>query len=115
MMIFQVCQQLHLCSLPPETTSMEVTRPNPIIQCLFCKEVIKEVEAMTGDDQDEAKIRIALGKVCSHMPRATKNRCKKYVSKYSDEIVGLLVQKLPPKEVKTQVRIKNKRLILSHF
>lgn len=91
--------------LPPmytESTDIETmdnNRPNPIVQCLFCKTAIKEVEKMIGNDRDEATIRIALGKVCSHMPRVAKRRCTKYVRKYSNEIVELLAKRLPPKEV----------------
>ena len=85
------------------SAEIEITnfyRPNPIIECSFCKIAIKQVETMIGDDRDEAKIRIALGKVCSHLPRVAKRKCKNYVHKFSNQIVELLVEKLPPKEVR---------------
>ena len=75
----------------------EISKRGP--KCSLCKSIIKKLEKMIGKDRSEAKIRHALGEVCHHMPHLIRKKCKKYVDKYTNKIVELLIKKLPPNQV----------------
>ncbi|NXD94735.1 SAP protein, partial [Chaetorhynchus papuensis] len=55
-------------------------------KCKLCTKALKKIQALAGDDPDEAAVAAALQKGCQVLGRAKGKRCQQLVNKYRDQI-----------------------------
>ncbi|NXA71334.1 SAP protein, partial [Thryothorus ludovicianus] len=56
------------------------------IKCKLCTKVLKKIQALAGDDPDEAAVAAALQKGCRQLGRRVGKVCQQLVKKYKDQI-----------------------------
>ncbi|NXO12286.1 NKL protein, partial [Oriolus oriolus] len=56
------------------------------IKCRLCVKALKKIQALAGDDPDEAAVVAALQKGCRALGRVKGKLCQLLVNKYRDQI-----------------------------
>jgi len=73
--------------------------------CAICEYAIQTVDQMLEDNKTEKEIEVSLDKVCYMLPSSLKNTCLQMVKEYTDQIIHLLVNDYPPKQVCTELAL----------
>ncbi|NXO96562.1 SAP protein, partial [Certhia brachydactyla] len=68
-------------------------------RCRQCTKVLKKIQALAGDDPDEAAVAAALKKGCLRIGRAMGKMCQKLVNKYKDQITDGLQNGDMPQDI----------------
>lgn len=103
----KVCEELSICyyHLPPKTD-----------QCDVCKEIIDYIYTRLEDDATADSIEKALETVCQYMPtNEFKSTCHKYVSAYTQVLIDLLVQNVPPQEICQSIHLCPSQFIVQRL
>ncbi|NXK69321.1 SAP protein, partial [Sylvietta virens] len=75
------------------------------IKCSLCTKALKKMQALAGDNPDEAAVAAALQKGCRVLGRATGRLCQRLVKKYRDQITDGLQNGDTPWDICTAVGI----------
>ncbi|NXC57487.1 SAP protein, partial [Aleadryas rufinucha] len=57
------------------------------INCRLCTKALKKIQALAGDDPDEAAVAAVLQKGCQVLGRVKGRLCQQLVNKYRDQII----------------------------
>ncbi|XP_059055443.1 prosaposin-like [Achroia grisella] len=103
----KVCHKLNLCqvmSVPSTEISINVIFDvSSQVEyskglCKVCKIVMDEVKKeIKGKNEEE--IKNLVHNICKNVPKLVRHECHKFVDKYADHVIDMLVNKLDPKEV----------------
>jgi saposin len=86
------------------------TKVNPV-NCLVCKQVAKWVMTKLKDNKTEISVVEALDEVCDKIfTKGKKLDCKEFVSRYTHEIIQLIIQEDDPKTVCRLLNVCNSRI-----
>ncbi|NWW15220.1 SAP protein, partial [Falcunculus frontatus] len=69
------------------------------IKCKLCIKALKKIQALAGDDPDEAAVVAALQKGCRALGRAKGRLCQQLVNKYRDKITKGLENGDTPEDI----------------
>ncbi|NXM40951.1 SAP protein, partial [Gymnorhina tibicen] len=75
------------------------------IKCKLCTKALKKMQALAGDDPDEAAVVAALKKGCKALGRAKGRLCQQLVNKYQDQITEGLQNGDMPRNICTAIGI----------
>ncbi|NXA91031.1 SAP protein, partial [Melanocharis versteri] len=75
------------------------------IKCSLCTKALKKIQALAGDDPDEAAVAAALQKGCRALGRVVNKLCQRLVSKYQDQITEGLQNGDMPQDICTAIGI----------
>ncbi|XP_008637103.2 prosaposin-like isoform X1 [Corvus cornix cornix] len=75
------------------------------IKCRLCTKALKKIQALAGDDPDEAAVVAALQKGCQVLGRAKGKLCQQLVKKYRDQITEALQNGDTPRDICTAMGI----------
>lgn len=103
----QICHKLSLCRVVViDTVETNINEPIDISTqtesskgaCKVCKIVMDEVKKeIKGKNEDEIK-NLVHG-ICKNVPKLVRHECHKFVDKYADRVIDMLVKKLDPRQV----------------
>ncbi|NXP67420.1 SAP protein, partial [Chloropsis cyanopogon] len=74
-------------------------------KCSLCITVLKKIQALAGDDPDEAAVVAALKKGCRALGRMLSKQCQRLVDKYRDTISEGLQNGDMPQDICTAMRM----------
>ncbi|KAM3963621.1 prosaposin-like [Aphomia sociella] len=102
----QVCHKLKLCDVAAvdvieDTYELSDVTTQAVISkggCKVCKIVMKEIEKDIKDKNEE-EIKNLVHGICKNVPRLVRHECDKFVDKYADRVIDMLLNKLNPEEV----------------
>ncbi|NXB71159.1 SAP protein, partial [Donacobius atricapilla] len=69
------------------------------LKCRQCKKVLKKIQALAGDNPDEAAVAAALQKGCRVLGRAMGRLCQRLVKKYQNKITEELQNGDMPQDI----------------
>ncbi|NWV86351.1 SAP protein, partial [Dasyornis broadbenti] len=69
------------------------------IKCSLCTRVLKKIQALAGDNPDEAAVAAALQKGCRALGRVIGRLCQRLVNKYQDQITEGLQNGDTPRDI----------------
>ncbi|NXA99894.1 SAP protein, partial [Cnemophilus loriae] len=69
------------------------------IKCSLCTKALKKIQALAGDNPDEAAVAAALQKGCRALGRVMGRLCQKLVNKYQDQITEGLQNGDMPRDI----------------
>ena len=104
-----VCTNLGLCKASSNIVQHQVQlQPEQEVEeagpyCMLCEMVVKDLDSMLEDKQNEAQIEAALSVVCSQLSAPVHKQCEKLVAKYTEKIIAMFVQDYTPKMVCTEL------------
>ncbi|NXB33894.1 SAP protein, partial [Eulacestoma nigropectus] len=75
------------------------------IKCRLCTKALKKIQALAGDNPDEAAVVAALQKGCRALGRAKGKLCQQMVNKYRDQITEGLQNGDMPQDICTAMGI----------
>ncbi|NWU32174.1 SAP protein, partial [Dyaphorophyia castanea] len=75
------------------------------INCRLCTKVLKKIQALAGDDPDEAAVAAAMKKGCQVLGRTKGKLCQQLVNKYQDQITEGLQNGDMPRDICTAMGI----------
>ncbi|NXR75646.1 SAP protein, partial [Pycnonotus jocosus] len=75
------------------------------IKCSLCTKALKKIQALAGDNPDEAAVEAALQKGCRMLGRAVGRLCQRLVKKYQDQITEGLQNGDMPRDICTAIGI----------
>ncbi|NXO71314.1 NKL protein, partial [Phainopepla nitens] len=79
--------------------------PGRGIKCSLCTKILKKIQALAGDDPDEAAVAAALQKACRKLGRTVGKVCQRLVKKYQDQISEGLQNGDMPQDICTAMGI----------
>ncbi|OQR66390.1 hypothetical protein BIW11_04988 [Tropilaelaps mercedesae] len=89
----EICQTFGYCPKPPLN-----------MKCGICMLITDIIESQLRDNQTEAEIFKFLDKVCEHLPNVDIRTCKATTEQFTDMIITLLAQTMPPRMVCESIR-----------
>ncbi|NXQ37387.1 SAP protein, partial [Alaudala cheleensis] len=75
------------------------------IKCSLCTKVLKKIQALAGDNPDEAAVEAALQKGCRGLRRSMGRVCQQLVKKYQEQISDGLQNGDMPRDICTAMGI----------
>ncbi|NWW77341.1 SAP protein, partial [Climacteris rufus] len=75
------------------------------IKCSLCTRALKKIQALAGDNPDEAAVTAALQKGCRALGRVVGKVCQRLVNKYQDQITEGLQNGDTPRNICTAIGI----------
>ncbi|NXO75263.1 NKL protein, partial [Sitta europaea] len=75
------------------------------IKCSLCTKALKKIQALAGDDPDEAAVAAALQKGCRALGRVMGRLCQRLVKKYKSQITEGLQNGDMPRDICTALGI----------
>ncbi|KAM4756441.1 uncharacterized protein ACIQIH_019217 isoform 2-T2 [Cyanocitta cristata] len=75
------------------------------IKCKLCTKALKKIQALAGDDPDEAAVAAALQKGCQALGRVKGKLCQQLVKKFRDQITEELQNGDTPRDICTALGI----------
>ncbi|NXB16727.1 SAP protein, partial [Rhagologus leucostigma] len=75
------------------------------IKCRLCTKALKKIQALAGDDPDEAAVVAVLKKGCQVLGRVKGKLCQQLVNKYRDQITEGLQNGDMPQDICTAMGI----------
>ncbi|NWV63274.1 NKL protein, partial [Malurus elegans] len=75
------------------------------VKCSLCTKILEKIQALAGDDPDEAAVLAALRKGCRKLGRLMAKPCQQLVKKYRDQITEGLQNGDAPRNICTALRI----------
>jgi saposin len=103
----EICTNIGLCGkksmalLPVPIEIDEMKGP----YCSLCEYALTTVEQMLEDKKNEAEIEKVLDVVCFHLTAPVHKQCLKMVSKYTQQIIDLLVNDYTPSMICAEISI----------
>lgn len=76
--------------------------------CVVCEFILKEIDDQIKDKHNEDEIKTIVHGVCKHMPKSVRQDCDKFIEKYADLVISLLVQELDPDQVCQELKLCDK-------
>ncbi|NWI02174.1 SAP protein, partial [Tichodroma muraria] len=83
----------------------DVVVPGKGIKCSLCTKALKKIQALAGDNPDEAAVAAALQKGCRRLGRALGRLCQRLVNKYKAQITEGLRNEDMPRDICTALGI----------
>ncbi|NXY53618.1 SAP protein, partial [Callaeas wilsoni] len=75
------------------------------IKCSLCTKALKKIQALAGDNPDEAAVAAVLQKGCRTLGRTMGRLCQRLVNKYRDQITEGLQNGDTPRDICTAMGI----------
>ncbi|NWV53862.1 NKL protein, partial [Daphoenositta chrysoptera] len=75
------------------------------VKCRLCTKALKKIQALAGDDPDEAAVAAALQKGCRALGRAKGRLCQQLVNKFREQITEALQNGDTPRDICTAIGI----------
>ncbi|NXC01431.1 NKL protein, partial [Orthonyx spaldingii] len=73
--------------------------PGKGFKCSLCTKALKKMQALAGDDPDEAAVAAAMQKGCRALGRRAGKLCQRLVNKYADQITEGLQNGDTPQDI----------------
>ncbi|NXS05571.1 NKL protein, partial [Oxylabes madagascariensis] len=74
-------------------------------KCSLCTKALKKIQALAGDNPDQAAVAAALQKGCRALGRTVGRLCQRLVKKYQDEITDGLQNGDMPRDICTAIGV----------
>jgi len=98
----QICPQIGLCPPAESVVALDLTHVvNDKPTCPLCLLATQSIIDKLKDKKTEDAIKEELKTLCSELPKSVAGECLKFVEKYEDELVDMLVADFTPKEICT--------------
>ncbi|NWT54407.1 SAP protein, partial [Erythrocercus mccallii] len=75
------------------------------IKCSLCTKALKKIQALAGDNPDEAAVAAAMQKGCRALGRTMGRLCQRLLKKYRDQITDGLQNGDTPRDICTAMGI----------
>ncbi|XP_075592791.1 antimicrobial peptide NK-lysin-like [Balearica regulorum gibbericeps] len=95
----QYCHDLWDSLAAQDAAEGDAEAPGKGIKCGLCTKILKKIQAMAGDDPDEAAVDAALGKACRALGKMLGRVCKQLLAKYRDQISEALQNRDQPRDI----------------
>jgi len=79
--------------------------------CVLCELVVKEIYVIAKDNA--TSLVDAMKKVCAILPKTVKAQCEQFIKQYGQELIEILIEKLPPHAACIQLKLCSNKLLLN--
>ncbi|CAK9795646.1 PSAP [Anthophora quadrimaculata] len=73
--------------------------------CAICEFVMQVIDEQLGNERAKDKIENVVHGVCNHLPETVSRKCNRFVNKYGDAIIELIMKDVSPKQMCTLIAL----------
>lgn len=100
-----ICPKIKLCPPNMSIADLQETAVDEKPTCPFCLMALQEIKDIIENNKTEQNIANVVSRLCDHLNAKLKTQCTEFVTKYSQEIVEMVLADFTPQEVCTYLKL----------